>query len=86
MIAMNCYFDGSVGGQSDEWLALGGFIATDPTWAKFQTDWKAMLQNRDPVADYLHMTDLLADSGARRKGFRGERENDSGVKANGIPG
>lgn len=27
-----------------------------------------------------------ADSGARRKGFRGERENDSGVKANGIPG
>jgi hypothetical protein len=27
-----------------------------------------------------------ADSGRRRKGFRGERENDSGVKANGIPG
>ena len=29
---------------------------------------------------------VIADSGARRKGFRGERENDSGVKANGIPG
>ena len=27
-----------------------------------------------------------ADSGARRTGFRGERENDSGVKANRIPG
>ena len=27
-----------------------------------------------------------ADSGRRRKGFRGEREKDSGVKANGIPG
>jgi Phage integrase, N-terminal SAM-like domain len=27
-----------------------------------------------------------ADSGGRRKGFRGERENDSGVKMNGIPG
>lgn len=27
-----------------------------------------------------------ADSGARRKAFRGERENDSGVKTNGIPG
>src|ERR1700686_1356254 len=27
-----------------------------------------------------------ADSGARRKGFRGERENDSGVKTNRIPG
>jgi hypothetical protein len=29
---------------------------------------------------------IAADSGARRKGFRRERENDSGVKANGIPG
>ena len=27
-----------------------------------------------------------ADSRGRRKGFRGERENDSGVKTNGIPG
>jgi hypothetical protein len=27
-----------------------------------------------------------ADSGARRTGFRGERENDSGVKTNTIPG
>ena len=26
------------------------------------------------------------DSGARRTGFRGERENDSGVKTNRIPG
>ena len=29
---------------------------------------------------------VLADSGARRKGFREERENDSGVKAKRIPG
>jgi hypothetical protein len=29
---------------------------------------------------------MAADSGARRKRFRGERENDSGVKTNGIPG
>jgi hypothetical protein len=29
---------------------------------------------------------LPADSGARRKGFREERENDSGVKAKTIPG
>ena len=29
---------------------------------------------------------LGADSGARRTGFRGERENDSGTKVNGIPG
>jgi len=30
--------------------------------------------------------EFSADSGARRKGFRGERENDSGVKTNRIPG
>ena len=28
----------------------------------------------------------VADSGRRRKGFRGEREKHSGVKTNGIPG
>jgi hypothetical protein len=28
----------------------------------------------------------IADSGRRRKGFRGEREKRSGVKTNGIPG
>jgi transposase len=35
-----------------------------------------------------HRSDLvqIADSGARRKGFREERENDSGVKAKRIPG
>jgi hypothetical protein len=32
------------------------------------------------------IVDNSADSGARRTGFRGERENDSGVKANRIPG
>jgi len=45
-----------------------------------------------PEQDYLRpfvptvVGNLDADSGRRRKGFRGERENDSGVKANGIPG
>jgi len=33
-----------------------------------------------------HITLDVADSGARRTGFRGERENDSGVKVNRIPG
>jgi hypothetical protein len=33
-----------------------------------------------------HFARDAADSGARRKGFRGERENDSGVKTNRIPG
>ena len=30
--------------------------------------------------------DKVGDSGARRTGFRGERENDSGVKTNGDSG
>ena len=28
----------------------------------------------------------IGESGARRRGFRGERENDSGLKTNAIPG
>jgi hypothetical protein len=41
------------------------------------------------IREYYASTDfelLTGDSGARRKGFRGERENDSGVKTNRIPG
>ena len=38
LIAMNCYFDGSVGGVSDKRFTLGGLIATDATWAAFQAD------------------------------------------------
>ena len=34
----------------------------------------------------FHRSRATADSGRKRKGFRGERENDSGVKTNGIPG
>src|ERR1700693_3061758 len=56
---MNCYFDGSVGGISDEWLTLGGFIATDKTWAAFHNQWEALLRNRYPIAPYIHMTDLI---------------------------
>lgn len=37
------------------------------------------------TAASLPLFSQLGDSGARRTGFRGERENDSGVKANRIP-
>src|ERR1700728_1401779 len=56
---MNCYFDGSVGGKSDEWLTLGGLAAPHGIWAAFRGDWIAMLQSRDPVAPYVHMTDVV---------------------------
>jgi hypothetical protein len=39
----------------------------------------------DPAAQQ-QVLQIVADSGGRRKGFRGERENDSGVKTNRIPG
>ena len=56
---MNCYFDGSVGGKSDEWLTLGGIAAPDSTWTTLQDQWKVMLSDRDPAAPYVHMTDLI---------------------------
>jgi len=56
---MRCYYDGSIGGQSDEWLTLAGFAASDDTWAAFQKAWEAMLKDRDPIAPYVHMTDLI---------------------------
>jgi hypothetical protein len=48
-------------------------------WAQDWPQWRG--PKRDATAP-----SVSADSGARRKGFRRERENDSGVKANGIPG
>jgi uncharacterized protein DUF3800 len=71
LIAMNCYFDGSVGGQLDQWLTLGGFVATDPTWARFQKQWEAMLKDRYPIAPYIHMTDIITgnDPFERRAGW-----------------
>jgi hypothetical protein len=66
---MNCYFDGSVGGSSDEWLTLGGMIATDRTWGTFERDWQAMLSDRDPIAPYIHMTDLVTGNGVFESKF-----------------
>ena len=72
---MNCSFDGSVGGDRNEWLALAGLIATDAIWAKFQTDWSIMLANRDPAAPWIHMTDLLTGNGPfeRKYGWTDEK-------------
>lgn len=56
---MNCYFDGSIGGQHDAWLTLGGFAASDKTWARIEAEWEVMLRDRYPIAPYVHMTDLI---------------------------
>lgn len=56
---MKCYFDGSAGGHSDEWLTIGGLASSDAAWIRFDAKWEAMLKNRYPIAPFVHMTDLL---------------------------
>ena len=56
---MNLYFDGSIGGESDQWMTLGGIVATDVVWANFQKKWMQMLRERCPVAPYIHMKDIV---------------------------
>lgn len=57
---MKCYFDKSGGGK---WLTLGGIAAPDVTWTTLNRLWEAMLSNRDPIAPYVHMTDLITNNG-----------------------
>ena len=69
---MKCYFDGSIGGDDDRWLTLGGFVATDAAWKDFHHNWHLMLRERYPIAPYLHMTDLLTGNEPfeRRAGWK----------------
>jgi hypothetical protein len=75
LIAMHCYFDGSIGGESDQWLSLGGLCATDHIWATFQQRWEKMLRDRYPIAPYIHMTDLITgnDPFERQAGWGEEK-------------
>ncbi len=68
---MNCYFDGSVGGNENEWLTLGGIVATAHTLKRVEAQWAIMLRERYPIAPYLHLTDLLTgnDPFERRAGW-----------------
>jgi Protein of unknown function (DUF3800) len=76
--AMKCYFDGSVGGQSDRWMSLAGLVATDSVWGTFQKRWETMLRERYPVAPFLHMTDLITgnDPFERKAGWTEEKVDD----------
>jgi hypothetical protein len=72
---MQCYFDGSrielANGES--WLTLGGFIAADAFWSRFNLEWETeVLKKRTPNAPYLHMVDLLTGNGPF-KGWDRER-------------
>lgn len=84
LIAMNCYFDGSVGGTSDEWLGLGGLIATDEAFAEFEKNWRAMLKDRYPIALYHHMTDLVTGNGDFRRADGWDIEKRDSLISNAI--
>lgn len=58
-------------------VVVGDFNGVNPT--------RFRLRRRHRRSDH-GMPGGGGDSGARRTGFRGERENDSGVRANRIPG
>jgi hypothetical protein len=75
LIAMNCYFDGSIGGNSDQWMTLASIVASDRAWAPLQSDWEIMLKSRYPVAPYIHMTDLITgnDPFERLNGWTDEK-------------
>jgi len=63
--------------------ALG--LTPKKAWAFEDRDYLSVQKpNGEKVIWGWHVT--AGDSGARRTGFRGERENDSGVKTNRIPG
>lgn len=75
LIAMNCYFDGSIGGDSNRWMTLAGIIATDEVWGAFENAWAPMLKQRYPIAPYIHMTDVVTgnDPFERKNGWSDER-------------
>ena len=66
-------------GRADTDKPINGMTCSDLTNTPAFAKWLIQYRNR------LSMM-MDGDSGARRTGFRGERENDSGVKTNTIPG
>lgn len=71
MVGFSGYFDGSKDHQKNQWLTLAGMASTDALWAKFDSEWNAILGNRSPKAEYLHMREATKLEGAfsRHKGW-----------------
>jgi hypothetical protein len=60
---MKAFYDGSIGEDEngDKWITLAGITGTDTVWAEFEARWKTMLEQRYPIAPYIHMIELLGD-------------------------
>lgn len=57
LVAMKAYLDGS-GDRGTDFLVLTAVAATDYVWAGFEKEWKSILENRDPVAPFVHACDM----------------------------
>ena len=71
------YFDGSGDKESQPVQVVAGFVSTVKKWARFETDWNALLKANRVSA--LHMTDYVSSQGefadwkgdtARRRQFQ----------------
>ena len=49
--------------KTSRFVVLAGVAAEESVWAGFERDWKAILEDRDPIAPYLHMNEIVAGSG-----------------------
>jgi hypothetical protein len=58
------YFDGS-GQENTDFFSLSGVAANDDLWANIETEWRRILHNRKPEAEYMHMVEAIP----LRKGF-----------------
>jgi hypothetical protein len=74
MAKVKAFFDGS-GSQNSEFLVLTGLAAFDSAWAGFDDGWRAVLADRTPRAEFLHMKDLVCLSGvySKKNGWTDEK-------------
>jgi len=57
LIALRAYLDSS-GKLENDYITLAAFAASDEMWGKFETDWKAILDDHSPKAKYVHMREI----------------------------
>lgn len=64
VVAMKAYIDASGNYRTSDVVVLAGVAADDPIWVGFEEEWGKILQNRDPIAPYLHMNEINSKRGA----------------------
>jgi hypothetical protein len=67
-VCLKAYLDGS-GKKESHFIVLSGVAADDRAWHGFEDQWKKILAERTPKAEYLHMNEI----GTLTEGFSMER-------------